>query len=162
MPNRVAASSTLYVLSTLVAYVLASDVSRIAGTAAKCTTASYAGLAASSSSSKFASPASAEYVSPMSVRSTRRSVTAGCPSGTRSALVTWWPCSARWGATCRPALPLPPVKKMRMTPPYPQSPRLMTPGPRAAGQVGSSALQSGAGDALHDVPLEEQEHRDER
>ena len=48
------------------------------------------------------------------MRSTRRSATPGCPSGTRSALVTWCPCSARYGATCLPALPLPPVKKMRM------------------------------------------------
>ena len=28
--------------------------------------------------------------------------------------MTWWPSPARYGATCLPALPLPPVKKMRM------------------------------------------------
>ncbi len=40
IPSRVAASSTLKVLSTFVVYVVVSESSRIRGIAAKCTTAS--------------------------------------------------------------------------------------------------------------------------
>lgn len=41
---------------------------------------------------------------------------AGSGNGARSTLRILWPCARRYGKTCRPALPLPPVKMMRFPP----------------------------------------------